>query len=95
MATERFSCEACGKWFEFETNEGEDLGDVMACPFCDLGEAKRMTDKACKCRATGRYKYNRKLARMVKVSDATPGLAGGGGGCGGCSSGSCGSCGCH
>ena len=93
MTTCRFACEHCGRWFEFEAGASEAVPQELDCPFCDAGRAKRLPPGAPSPK-TGSYKYNKKLKRLIKVSDSVPGLSGGGGhNCGSCSGGSCATCG--
>lgn len=91
MTTERFSCAACAKWFEFEADDDEHIGATIACPFCDLGHAERAPADVTL--ATGTYKFSRSLKRMIKISDDIPRHCGAN--CGGCTGGSCSGCGSH
>ncbi|HOX22166.1 MAG TPA: hypothetical protein PLL10_01775 [Elusimicrobiales bacterium] len=94
MASCRYFCNGCGRWFEFELGTGEKPQDTLDCPFCDTGKAL-LRPQDCPSPKTGSYKYNKKLRRLIKVSDAVPGLSGGGsgGGCAGCAGGNCSTCG--
>lgn len=80
----------CSRWFEFEAGENEKFGESLACPFCPEGLAGGL--KYVPSVKTGTYKFNRKLGRLIKVSDSVPGLSGGGG-CSGCAGGACSTCG--
>jgi len=87
MKSCRYSCR-CGKWFEFDSGQDETPEKTLACPFCDGGTASFSPSASS---ATGSYKYNKKLGKLIKFSDSVPGLSGGG--CAGCAGGSCSTCG--
>jgi len=92
MKPHRFACGACARWFEFEASESENVPGELACPFCSAGRARSMPPGQPSPK-TGSYKYNKSLRRLIKVSDAVPGLSGGGHNCAGCAGGNCSSCG--
>ncbi|NLO92283.1 MAG: hypothetical protein GX410_09890 [Elusimicrobia bacterium] len=92
MKQHRFACRACSRWFEFESPDSETVPAELDCPFCASGPARALPPGAPSPK-TGSYKYNKRLRRLIKVSDSVPGLSGGGHNCASCAGGNCSSCG--